>query len=55
MDINDMHIGVTLLSLAVFVAIFAHCWSRRRAAEYEQAQRLPFLDDDTPEPGAEHE
>ena len=52
MDINDLHIGVTVLSLAVFIAIASYSWSRRRAREYEEAQQLPFLDDDIPDAGA---
>jgi len=48
MDINDLHVWVTVASLAVFVAIAAYSWSRRRQNEYEAAQLLPFLGDDAP-------
>jgi cytochrome c oxidase cbb3-type subunit 4 len=48
MDINDLRIGVTVVSLVLFLAIVAHTWSRRRRAEHEQAAALPFIGDDAP-------
>jgi cytochrome c oxidase cbb3-type subunit IV len=45
MDVNDLRIVVTLSSLVLFVALMAHTWSRRRKADYEEAARLPFLED----------
>jgi len=45
MDLNDVRIGVTLVSLALFVALMAHTWSRRRAGEHEAAARLPFQEE----------
>lgn len=44
MDVNDLRVAVTLASLALFVALMVHTWSRRRAAEHEAAANLPFLD-----------
>jgi len=52
MDINDLHIGVTVMSLGVFIAIFAYSWSRKRQTEYEEAQCVPFLDQDGDTPDA---
>jgi cytochrome c oxidase cbb3-type subunit 4 len=46
MDINDMRIAVTVISLLLFVALVAHTWSRRRSAEYASAALLPFVEDD---------
>jgi cytochrome c oxidase cbb3-type subunit 4 len=48
MDINDLRIGVTVVSLVLFLAIVAYTWSRRRRAEHEQAAALPFVGDDAP-------
>ncbi len=45
MDINDMRIAVTVISLLLFIALVAHTWSRRRNAEYESAAQLPFIED----------
>jgi cbb3-type cytochrome oxidase subunit 3 len=46
MDINDLRIAVTLASLALFIALMVHTWSRRRSAEHEAAARLPFEEDE---------
>lgn len=46
MDINDLRIAVTVISLLLFIALVAHTWSRRRHAEYESAAQLPFVEDD---------
>jgi cytochrome c oxidase cbb3-type subunit 4 len=45
MDINDMRIAVTLVSMVLFIALVVHAWSRRRRAEYEAAAMLPFVED----------
>ena len=42
MDINDLRIAVTLISLLLFVLLMLHTWSRRRSSEYAQAALLPF-------------
>ena len=42
MDINDLRIAVTLVSLVLFVALLVHTWSRRRSGDYAQAALLPF-------------
>ena len=49
MDVNDMRILVMLLGLVLFIGIWAWAWSSRRKAAFDEAARLPFLDD---EPGA---
>ena len=46
MDVNDLRIAVTLASLVLFLALVAHTWSRRRAAEHDAAAALPFAGDD---------
>ena len=48
MDINDLRIAVTLVSLALFIALVAHTWSRRRRDEYADAARLPFVESRPP-------
>ena len=49
MDINDLRVAVTVASLALFVALMLHTWSRRRSAEHEAAAHLPFIGDDEKE------
>ena len=46
MDVNDLRVAVTLASLALFVALMLHTWSRRRSADHEAAAQLPFQEDD---------
>jgi cytochrome c oxidase cbb3-type subunit 4 len=46
MDVNDLRVAVTVLSLLLFVALVAHTWSRRRGPEHEEAARLPFVEDE---------
>ncbi len=49
MDINDLRIAVTLISLLLFIVLMLHTWSRRRAAEHADAALLPFMGgDDAP-------
>ncbi len=47
MDINDLRIAVTVVSLVLFIALMVHTWSRRRRAEYEAAALLPFAEEET--------
>jgi cytochrome c oxidase cbb3-type subunit IV len=49
MDVNDMRVVLMLLGLVLFLGIWAWTWSSRRKAAFDEAARLPFLDD---EPGA---
>jgi cytochrome c oxidase cbb3-type subunit 4 len=45
MDVNLLRIAVTLLSLAAFVGIVAWALSRRRRRAFDEAARLPFVDE----------
>lgn len=44
MDVNDLRIGVTVLSFVAFLGIFAWAWSRRNSARFDEAAQLPFVD-----------
>jgi cytochrome c oxidase cbb3-type subunit 4 len=52
MDINDLRAAVTLVSLLLFLGLVAWAWSRHRRPAFDEAARLPFLDDDRDAPGA---
>jgi cytochrome c oxidase cbb3-type subunit 4 len=45
MDVNLLRIAVTLLSLAAFVGIVLWSLSRRRREAFDEAARLPFVDE----------
>ena len=45
MDVNDLRIIVTLLSLVAFVGIVVWVWSRRNRARFDEAKMLPFIDE----------
>jgi cytochrome c oxidase cbb3-type subunit IV len=49
MDINDMRIAVTVVSLVLFLVLVVHTLSKRRKAEFEAAAMLPFADEAAPE------
>lgn len=42
MDINTLRSVVTVAALVCFVGIVGWAWSRRNAARFEEAARLPF-------------
>ena len=42
MDVNDIRIAVTVISLVLFLALVVRTWSRRRSTDYAQAALLPF-------------
>ena len=46
MDINDLRVATTILSLLLFLGIMAWTWSQRRRAGFEEAARLPFVESD---------
>lgn len=46
MDINDLRSVITVLAFASFAGIVAWAWSGRRKAEFEEAARLPFTEDE---------
>ena len=52
MDINDLRIAVTLVSLILFVTLMALTYSRKRRAGYEEAAMLPFVGEDDIQPAA---
>ncbi len=45
---NDLRIGVTLLSFVLFGLIVRWAWSRRNKAAFDEAQQLPFVDEASP-------
>ncbi len=48
MDVNALRIGVTLLSLLVFVGIVVWAWSRHNGPRFAEAAQLPFADSAAP-------
>ena len=46
MDVNDARIVVMLLGLVLFLGIWIWSWSSRRKGAFDEAARLPFLDDE---------
>ncbi|HWK84777.1 MAG TPA: CcoQ/FixQ family Cbb3-type cytochrome c oxidase assembly chaperone [Caldimonas sp.] len=45
MGIDELRIGVTLMSFITFIAIMVWAWSRRNKARFDEAAMLPFTDD----------
>ena len=45
MDVNDLRIAVTLVSLLTFVGLMVWVGLRRNGPGFEEAARLPFADD----------
>lgn len=45
MDINDLRSIFTTVSFLIFVGIVVWAWSKRNRADFEEAARLPFEDD----------
>lgn len=45
MDINNLRIAATVLSLLAFLGICVWAWSCRNAQRFEQAAQLPFEQD----------
>ena len=43
MDVNELRMGVTLLSFVAFLGIVVWAWSQRRAAAFDEAAQLPFV------------
>ncbi len=46
MDVNDARVVVMLFGLALFLGIWAWAWSKRRKADFDEAARLPFADEE---------
>ena len=45
MDVNMLRSIVTVTALITFIGIVLWAWSKRNAADFEQAARLPFDQD----------
>lgn len=52
MDINDIRVAFTVISLILFLGIVGWAWSGRRRSGFDEAARLPFADADS-EPAGE--
>ena len=48
MDVNDLRNLITVLSFFIFAGIVAWALSGRNKARFDEAQMLPFVDDDVP-------
>ncbi len=46
MDVNTLRSAVTVLTFILFIGIVAWTLSRRRSADFEEAAKLPFGQDD---------
>jgi cytochrome c oxidase cbb3-type subunit 4 len=46
MDINDLRIAVTVVSLLTFLGLMGWIWLARNRPRFEDAARLPFADED---------
>jgi len=46
MDVQWLHSLHTVLAFVTFVVIGLWAWSARNRARFDEAARLPFLDDD---------
>ena len=49
MDVNDVRVLFTVLSLIAFLGVLAWVGLARNRARFEEAARLPFAADDTPD------
>ena len=47
MNVNDLRVAIMLLALVLFLGIWAWAWSARRRADFDEAARLPFLDEES--------
>jgi cytochrome c oxidase cbb3-type subunit 4 len=45
MGIDELRIGVTLMSFIAFIGIMVWAWSRRNKARFDEAAMLPFTDE----------
>ncbi len=55
MDINDLRVFFTIVSLACFVGIARWAYSRRNRARFEEDAMLPFSDESAPSSSNERE
>ena len=49
MDINELRVGVTLLSFLIFAGIVRWALLPRNRAAFDEARQLPFLETGAPE------
>ena len=49
MDINELRVGVTLLSFLIFAGIIRWALLARNKSAFDEAQQLPFLETGAPE------
>ena len=49
MDLNNIRIAVTLVSLLLFVGIMVWTWGRSQRDGFAEAARLPFIEVDAPD------
>jgi cytochrome c oxidase cbb3-type subunit 4 len=45
MGLDELRIGVTLMSFITFIGIMVWAWSRRNKARFDEAAMLPFTDE----------
>ena len=45
LDINSLRAATTLVSFVLFIGIIGWTYSKRRAADFDQAANLPFEQD----------
>jgi cytochrome c oxidase cbb3-type subunit IV len=45
MDLDDIRAAITLLSFLLFIGIMVWTWARKRRDGFDEAARLPFVDD----------
>ena len=50
MDVNDLRVAVTIVSLLAFVGIVVWVGLRRNRPGFDDAARLPFADDGKAQP-----
>lgn len=46
MGIDELRIGVTLMSFIAFIGVMVFAWSRRNKAAFDEAAMLPFADEE---------
>ena len=49
MDINELRVGVTVLSFLIFAGIVRWALLKKNRPAFDEAQQLPFLETGAPE------
>jgi cytochrome c oxidase cbb3-type subunit 4 len=47
MDVNDLRIAVTVVSLGCFIGIIKWAWSRHNQPSFDEAALIPFTNDES--------